>query len=127
MHTARPSRRIAEINGRKGSINPSKKTEGVGGGAYFSLFPARNRNPTELSSRGRGIINIQDGRANSVGTNKANGISSEYLNEARRNAAVVVVVVALMVLPRLVEWQLRAKGDTRRYSSPPSFTAYPYR
>lgn len=127
VHTARPSRRIAEINGRKGSINPSKKTEGVGGGAYFSLLPGIE-NPTELSSRGRGIINIQDGRANSVGTNKANGISSEYLNEARRNAAVVVVVVvALMVLPRLVEWQLRAKGDTRRYSSPPSFTAYPYR
>lgn len=54
VHTARPSRRIAEINGRKGSINPSKKTEGVGGGAYFSLSPARNRESDRVKQPGKG-------------------------------------------------------------------------
>lgn len=64
-----------------------------------------DENPTGLSRRGRGIINIQDGRANSVGTNKANGISSEYLNEGGEEGSVCVarrnvVAAALMVLPR---------------------------
>lgn len=49
-----PSRRIAEINGRKGSINPSKKTERVGGGAYFSLSPARNRESDRVKQPGKG-------------------------------------------------------------------------